>query len=85
MMRHHQDSPSGVRQFSQNVPELEGGAKVQAIARLIQQHGQRIALSRDGLDQRWFAASVRSQDGDVLTRANGECNVVKHSLAAQHH
>ena len=46
--------------------------------------GQRIAFARDGFDQRGLAAPVRSQDGDVLPRPDGERNVVEHSFAAQH-
>ena len=42
MMRHHQDAGAGLRQFSQNVAQFQSRAKVQTIARFIQQQRQRI-------------------------------------------
>ena len=41
-----------------------------------------IDLARNGKDQRGFAASIGAKDGDMLTGANGQVDVVEHDAIA---
>ena len=45
----------------------------------------RIALARDGLDQRRFAAAIRAKNGNVLIGPDPQAEVIERDLLSAHH